>query len=395
MVLKKEILIGPLRTPVFLSFLPFSFIAFLLPIYGKSLDASAMSIGGLFSIFTASTLIFRPLIGSALDRFGRKKFILSALVVNTIAMIVFIFATNLPLLYIARFIQGIGFLFLTISIVTMVADMSADSDRGKAMGISLQKQTQGRIVGVGLGFSFFMFLPGGLAWQMAFLFFAVMTSIATFLAWKRIPETNPSVIINDAFSSEKQPVFLQLFKLMVVVCMVGISFSMLMPISLIMMQDKFAANVESMGLVFLPGALVIGFLSSRLGKLSDRFGRLKMMFFGLAFTGLSFLFVPLSPSMYWLAVVFFLIHTGLAIIEPAQTAMVVDIVGHENRGKSYGWYDLSRAFGLTIGPLTCGWLYDNMGPAIPFYFSAFTLFFGSFWLIMFMRKSGSIYSITN
>jgi len=390
MATQKTALIGPLRIPVLLTFLPFSFIAFMLPIYGKNLDASAMSVGGLFSIVTASTLIFRPFVGRALDQFGRKKFFITGLLLNMGAMIAFMYAGTLPYLYLARFIQGFAFLFLTISLVTMVADMSSNADRGKAMGIRLEKETQGRIIGIFLGLSFFGFFSAIFAWRLAFICFAIMTVVAIWLSWRRIPETQPSAISVDGGDDEdRQSVPIQLIKLMVVVFVIGITFSMLMPISLVFMQDRFTTDIGTLALVFLPGGMALGFLSSRLGKLSDRFGRITMMFLGFILTGLSFLFVPLAPSMISLAGIFFLIHIGWATVDPAQSALVADIVDKEHQGKSYGWYDFSRSLGLTTGPLLGGWLYDTLGPATPFYFCSIVLLCGGVWVILLMGQSAS------
>ena len=80
-------------------FAPTVFLWFGLPIYGKSLGADAVAIGGLYSIFTISTLLLRPAVGFALDRFGRKGFLVTALGFTAVTMGAFAFA---------RLIQGIG-----------------------------------------------------------------------------------------------------------------------------------------------------------------------------------------------------------------------------------------------------------------------------------------------
>lgn len=54
----------------------FGIMPYILPIYSKRIGGSALSIGGLFSIFSIVTLILRPIIGKGIDLYGRKKFMM-------------------------------------------------------------------------------------------------------------------------------------------------------------------------------------------------------------------------------------------------------------------------------------------------------------------------------
>ena len=80
---------GALRMPILLGSAGFGILWFLLPIYGKQLGASALEIGGLFSVFGIVLVLLRPLVGRALDRVGRKPFIVAALLVYAASMALF------------------------------------------------------------------------------------------------------------------------------------------------------------------------------------------------------------------------------------------------------------------------------------------------------------------
>ena len=61
-------------TPVFLGSVAFVFLNFSLPIYTRGLGADAVAIGGMYTVFTLTMLVFRPVVGWALDRYGRRWF---------------------------------------------------------------------------------------------------------------------------------------------------------------------------------------------------------------------------------------------------------------------------------------------------------------------------------
>ncbi len=60
--------------PIFLGSASFVFLNFGLPIYTRSLGADAVAIGGMYTAFTFTMLLARPLVGWALDRYGRRWF---------------------------------------------------------------------------------------------------------------------------------------------------------------------------------------------------------------------------------------------------------------------------------------------------------------------------------
>ena len=68
-----------LRTGIFFVSLPFGILMFALPLVGREMGASALEIGGLFSVFALMLVIVRPLVGHGLDRFGRRPFLIAGL----------------------------------------------------------------------------------------------------------------------------------------------------------------------------------------------------------------------------------------------------------------------------------------------------------------------------
>jgi MFS transporter, DHA1 family, multidrug resistance protein len=370
-----------LHKPLLFWSLPFVFLTFALPIYGRELGANALEVGGLFSVFTATTLVLRPVVGWALDQFGRRRFFIIALILYAISMLVFAAAGSLSGLYLARIIQGIGSAFFWVSLYTIVADLSTPKDRGRAMGWISQITSRGGIIGGFTGLAVITAFSNGNAWLAVFLGFACMTAAGAWLAWKDLPETRPGHPVEtgpDRLSAS-------LLKLMVVAFVTGVSQAMIAPIYIIYLQDRFTTDIGLLALAMLPAGLVSALFAARLGGLSDRFSRVWMMAAGMTGSGLLMILLPQLSTLLWLAVFYTLSGITWAISEPAETSLVAELTGGSRMGRSYGMYEMAGQIGFTVGPLLGGLLYDAVARQTPFYINGMMLIAGALWVAFSMR----------
>ncbi len=371
--------LSALLQAMFLISFPFGILAFILPLYGRELGASALEVGGLFSALAFVPVVVRPFLGRALDRWGRRPFVLLGLLGYAVAMVIFCLANSVLLLTVARFIQGLGQAFLWLSAVTVVADLAARTGRGRDFGALDQATNSGALIGSTVGFiAIFYLSQAGITmtqiWFWVFLAYTIPSLWTLVIGWRSIAETRPEA---EPGAAENKPLSKQLFALMGIVFVTGASSAMVWPLLMIFLQDSLHAEVSALVWAYLPAAIISAVLPARLGRIADRFGRKLPMVGGLVVGALASLLIPHLPNVIVLSALWAIESTGYAASAPAERAIVADIAGNDVRGSSYGLYTFAYFLGAAIGPLAGGWMYDNIAPAAPFYLNTIVLAIGA------------------
>ena len=260
------------------------------------------------------------------------------------------------------------------------------------MGRIGETAARAEIIGMFIAFAVLSLLPQETNWTVIFAVFTVMTAVAAWLARRDVPETRP---VENSYSPTNEPISPKLLRLMVIVFTTGISSAMIAPIYLIFLQDKFTTDIETLAWAFLPAGLVYSLLPSHLGKLSDRWGRVPLMAVGIAGAGLLSLTLPGLPSLIWLIGLYTLTAVGWSMADPAETALVADLAGTDQRGRAYGLYTFAHSLGATIGPVLGGWLYDEVNEAVPFYVNGVVLLFSAAWVLIALRQQTLVPAATS
>jgi sugar phosphate permease len=132
-------------------------------------------------------------------------------------------------------------------------------------------------------------------------------------------------------------------------------------------------------------ALVWAFLPSRMGAIGDRVGRKLPMTVGLMVSGVVILALPRVSSLLLLAILWAVEALAFTASVPAEEALVADLSGSEQRSESFGFYTFEAGLGAVTGPVVGGWLYDNVGHSMPFYFTAALVFLGALLIALLVR----------
>jgi len=344
--------------------MPMVFISFALPLRAEDLGASAFEIGILFSIYTASVFILRPIVGVALDRYGRKPFFIAALILYFCINILYSLAGGLEGLFIARLLHGIGFAFLSITTDTITADLTEQQDRAASMGGNIESQSRGGMVGAIIGFTLVGAIPVH-AWVYSFTSFAVFAFLAIIFALIAIPETNPAKHVEH----EKVPLIITptLRRLLIVVTFVAFSGALTQPYFFIYLRDRFDLELGALAFAFLPLGLAYAILPSKLGKWTSNLPRATATSIGLGIGGCLYFLVPHAPNLIMVVLVLTSSAAGVMLAELTKNAWVADIAHKHAVGRAYGVAALCAGIGGTIAPIFGGIIYDRLGQEYLFY----------------------------
>mgnify|MGYP000903468873 FL=1 len=359
-----------LKKSVFYISFPFSLIGFLFPVYAYSKGASTMEIGLIYSIFSLFTILMRPLVGVLIDKRGRKVGVVLGIIFYCLTNFLFLLDKDFKYILIARIIQSIAASFYWISVDTIISDISNENNRAENFGFIDESLSKGDFLGVFIGFNIILNNLFENSFQIVFLIYLGASLISLYYAISKLEETiefkkiYEEEIIRD---SKKFNLFL------IFIGVLSLISSLTAHIYLIYLRENITAEFHLISYLFIPAAILSMFLPNKFGKISDRHNKRKILFIGVFTTGILYLLIPAMNNYYYFMIINTLLAINAMFYGPAQSALVVDIVGENQRGKAYGKYKFALGIGGIIGPLVGTFIYEYLGNTIVFYIKGLML----------------------
>jgi MFS family permease len=281
-----------LKLPLMLGSLPLTMLPFLLPLYAKQFGATALGIGGLFAVAQAMLVLCRPVIGWGVDRWGRRGFCLAGLGCAAGAMGVYALASTLTTLYLAQLLNGLATACTWTAVYTLTSDLAPAATHGEALGRVDEYAHRGGLYGMGLALALLSWCALETALRALFLSYLALAVLAVVIAWKQVPETR--TVLPPQPRRQPRTVW-PLVPVLLLVLLSSLLTVLLRPVFVVFLHDELTHNVRLLALAFVPAVLLESVLPSRLGQLSDRWGRRPLMMAGLTWMGLSCLCLPWTP----------------------------------------------------------------------------------------------------
>ncbi len=372
----------PIRRSLFLISLPMVFILFGLPLRAEDLGASAFQIGILFSIFTASMLVLRPLVGFGIDHLGRRAFFIAGMVFYLFANSLYAIGDSIIGLYIARTFHGIGFSILAITAETITADLTERDERAAAMGENIAARSRGGMLGAFVGFTLVGLMPIH-AWTYSFAMYAFVSVLAIWFAVRTIPETLQRKHTDQAPAKFHFPP--KYYPLLLVIFLAAFAGAIIQPYYLIYLRGRIGLEVYALAGVFLPIGIAYAVLPGMLGKLTNKLNRALTVSIGLLMAAGIYASVPHINSFWLLIAAFTGAAIGNVLIDLTKAAWIADIAAQDAAGRTFGLAALVAGLGAALGPLVGGIIYDDFGKEYIFYANAAVLVVAVLFALRFIK----------
>ena len=358
---------------------------FLLIFVSSRLNLPLATVTSLMTINSIAKLISSILVGSTLDRFGRKRIITIGIFGSGLVYLGYLGASQFWEFALLMGLSGLFGPLHRVGVSAMIADMFEGDQRRQAYAL-FRTATN---IGFGTGP-----VLGGLALQVSYNFglLAAFSGLSIFglITLLFVRETLPAELRSEGESiltslrgyveALKDKVFLHMLG---AYTLQEICARLIWVILAVYSKTNFGIPEAVYGIIPTTNAAMVVFLQILVTRLTRKHAEIKVMTFGASFYMLSMVVVALSNGFWGFLLAMVVCTIGELITAPTTTVFVANLAPPEKRGRYLGLHGLTFYVAMAIGPFGAGILSDNFGTRAPWWGGAIigALSVFSFWLL--------------
>jgi len=313
------------------------------------LHASRTATGAATTIYFVAALIMRPFVGSAVDRIGRRPFIVLPPIGLVVLTLGYEVAHSVLAVAALRFLAG-GFAALFFTSVALAAtDLVAPHERTRA----LSRQSVMTYTGFTLGpivADRLIHVSWTLVWLVAAGLHAMTTVLAAPMAETRRADA-PTATARFGFDR-------RVVRPAIGLLVANFSFSTIVAF---LPEYSERLHISSPGLLFATYAICVLTVRSLTGRLADRIGPARFTIPTMTIGGLGLTALALSHSSWQSFIAIGVVGGSLGATYPSATAAALARVGPDERGRAMGTaFALGDVGQASAGPLV-GFLSTQLG----------------------------------
>lgn len=349
--------------------------------YADHLGATAAMVGIVSSIFALTALLFKIVSGPALDTYNRRVILVIAMCIMGISYFGYSASSNMPMLVSFRLFQGCGQAFTATCCLALASDTLPPDKFGTGIGIFSLAQAVMQAIGPTVGLA----LMNCLGYHLTFVIAgSIMVVAAVLAAGVNVPYEKTrsfKISLDSIFAKEALlPVVLIFF--------LSTAFSVINSF-LILFAGK-QGITGNIGLYFTVYACTLLFTRPLIGRLSDRFGMVRVAVPAMFCFALSFLVISISTSLGMILFAGFIAGFGYGACQPAIQTLCMKCVPQKRRGAASSSSYIGNDLGQLLGPNVAGSMILAFGYHAMWRFMTLFIFAALFLVIIYRKR---IYSI--
>ncbi len=367
---KQNIMLSLVLMNLFIIFLGIGLVIPVTPSIMNELNISGTIVGYMVAAFAITQLFFSPIAGRWVDQFGRKKMIITGLLIFSISEFLFGMGKTIEVLFISRMLGGISAAFIMPAVTAFIADVTTVDTRAKALGYMSAAISTGFIVGPGVGGFLAEYGP-----RIPFFSAAGLAIFAGVLSITVLPEPERN---QDSIQEKGQkPGFKRIFTPMyfisfMVILISQFGLSAFESLFSLFTNHKFGFTPKDIAIMITGGGIVGAIAQIALfDRLTKWIGEIRLIRYSLILSTILVFMMTIVDSYFMILLVTVTVFLGFDLMRPAVTTYLSKIAGNE-QGFVGGMNSMFTSFGNVIGPIIGGILFD-IDLNYPFYFATVLL----------------------
>ena len=316
----------------------------ILPLYLAQLGSNVREIGVLVGVYSASSLVFRFLVGVGLRRYSEKTVMMAGALLFTVTFLACLVLRPFWPFFALRFFQGTAFSLFDTSVLALIVNVIPLAYRGQGLAIFLLAPSLALALAPSLG----MFIVNHYNFAILFFTCAGLSLCAFFFSWKlrgkyraRLEEGSPSgreSLLELKIIAPAAACFLYNF-----VWGTLIAFVPLFAIE---------SGISNPGYFFSSVAVMI--IVGRLGaRIVDTYSKEKIMLIFISTSIIDMILLSFSKTLPMFVLVGLLWGTGSAFFYPTSMAYAFDYADSSG-GPAVGTFRALSDLGVALGPAIMG-----------------------------------------
>lgn len=350
--------------------------------YAQELGASLALTGGIVAVYSLTNMVGNIVGGHWIDRYGRKKMLLTGMVAVTIILLFYPYAQTGEQLFVIRFFHGLAGGVLIPAAFAYVGDLSSKASRGKTMAYTGACIGISAIIGPAVG----GIMAANSSIEYVFILVAILFLIAIVFIVKYIEETFVSTErgkfnFKDFIPLLKHPLIIQASLAAFALMVSNGTLAFALPLK----TEAMGLASDSTGLLLSTFGIValIVFLTP-LNRIFDRFRPLILVISGIVLVAVSLILLSYTSSYMSSFIAMAIYGLGFAFVFPSMNSIVAEASSKVDRGKAYGIFYAFFSLGVVAGSSISGTVAQTLDE--PFIVSAVIMLASSAFLLFFAKR---------